>query len=170
MKAIIPAVTVLAFVSCTTAGQRRPIEPLLVTSESIANQPAGQSYIITPRSRAVYDVAPGIDYSRVRVGTSTGDLTLDEFVGRLGVRFAGEELLLGSLHDLAAVLAAVLPPDDGSSFKYDCDRASKTCTCIGRRSCGDLSRSGLCRPDPYDASCGKGHGGGSGLGCVCQTK
>ena len=166
MKAIIPAVTVLAFVSCTTAGQPKPIEPLLVTSESIRNQPAGRSYIITPRSGAVYDVAPGIDYSRVRVGTSTGDLTLDEFVGRLGVKFAGQELLLGSLDDLAAVL----PPDDGSAFKYDCDKASNTCTCIGRTNCSDLSRSGVCRPGPYDATCGKSHGGGSGWGCVCQTK
>ena len=167
IKAITLPVTVLAFVSCTTAGQRKPIEPLLVTSESIANQPDGRAYIIVPRSGAVYDVAPGIDYSRVRVRTgSKPDMMLDQFVSGLGLKFAGQELLLGSLDDLVVVL----PPDDGGGSNADCPKGFGICTCIGRKECSDLSKSGVCKPGPYDATCGRGHGGGTRWGCTCATK
>lgn len=165
MQLVILGVAVLALVSCATAGQRKPIEPLVVTKELVASQPAGQNYVIIPRSGAVYDVAPGIDYRRVRVRTSTGDLTLDEFVRRLGGNFTGQELLIGSLGDLVVVL-----PSDGSVSEAQCDKRSATCACTGRKDCSDLSLSEKCSPGPTDAQCGKGVGGGTGWGCSCQMK
>jgi len=167
MKAIILLGIALAFVSCTTTGQRNSIEPLLVTQESIANQPAGRAYIIVPRTGAVYDVAPGIDYSRVLVRTSSKpEMTVDQYVSGLGLKFAGQEVLLGSLDDLVVVL----PPDDGGGSEADCPSGSGICTCIGRKDCSDLSKKGVCKSGPNDAACGKGFGGGSRWGCSCQKK
>jgi hypothetical protein len=168
MKAVILAVAVLAFVSCTTAGQRKPIQALAVTRELVASQPAGRLYVILPRSGAIYDVAPGIDYSRVRVGTSLKDnMPVDQYVSGLGLKFVGQEFLFGSLNDLVGVL----PPDDGGGgSEAACPSGSGICTCIGRKDCSDLSKKGVCKSGPNDAACGKGFGGGSRWGCTCQKK
>lgn len=96
MKAIVAA-AVLALASCSTAPQQEPVGPVHVTSETIASQPAGRAYVIDlTHSGTVYDVAPGIDDSRVRVRISLqADLTMDKFVGGLAENSAASGFCCG---------------------------------------------------------------------------
>ena len=72
MNRIIVAVAVLALASCSTAGDEKQVKEVRVTNQTIATQPAGAPYVIDlTRSGTTYDVAAGIDSSRVRVRTSS---------------------------------------------------------------------------------------------------
>jgi hypothetical protein len=155
------AAAVFAVASCTVRSQKT----VQVTAETIANQPAGKAYVIDLTRRGVrYDVAAGVDYGRVELRTSDGDIALNEFIRRQGFS-AGERLLLGSsLSDLVDLI----PPDAGGFAEASC--SGGTCTCTGRKDCSDLSRSGKCKSGPTDAICGAGFGGGSGWGCTCAKK
>ena len=152
------AVVVLAVASCTA----RPQKTVQVTAETIDKQPPGRAYVIDLTRRGVrYDVAAGVDYGRVEVRTSDGDIALNDFVRRRGYS-GGERLLLGSrLSDLINLL----PPEGGGVAEASC--GGGTCTCTGRKDCSDLSKSGKCKSGPSDATCCKGCGGGSGWGCTC---
>src|SRR4029453_254481 len=111
-----------------------------------------------------YDVDAGVDYGRVEVRTSDGDIALNDFVRRRGY-LGGERLLLGSsLEDLVDLL----PPDAGGFAEASCSGGQ--CWCKGRKDCSDLSKSGKCKSGPTDASCCKGCGGGSGWGCTCAKR
>jgi hypothetical protein len=172
MTRIIIAIAALALASCSTAGRERPARQVQVTNQTIASQQAGSPYVIDlTRSGTTYDVAAGIDASRVRVRTSSKEeITLAEFVRRQKGNYAGQRVLLGSLGDLVDVL----PPDGGGAVsEAECKkdpRGGGTCTCAGRKDCSDLSRSGKCKSGPADAICGTGAGGGSGFGCTCDMK
>jgi hypothetical protein len=159
MNGTFPAIAVLALVSCTSTAQQKRIEPVKVTSETIANQPGGSPLVIDlTRSEAVYAIASGIDYSRVRVRTkSKADMTMDEFISQMGGKVVGQELLLGSLSNLTVLLPSVT--------QYSCGPVA--CTCTGRKDCSDLSASGKCASGPGDAICA---GSGSDFGCVCALK
>src|SRR4029453_12289222 len=127
--------------------------------------PGGKSFLISLAWRGFrYDGAVGVDYGRVELRTSDGDIALNEFIRRRGFS-AGERLLLGSsLSDLVDLI----PPDAGGFAEASCGQG--TCTCTGRKDCSDLSRSGKCKSGPSDAICGTGFGGGSGWGCTCAKK
>ncbi len=172
MNTIIVAVAVLALASCSTAGDEKQIKEVRVTNQTIATQPAGAPYVIDlTRSGTTYDVAAGIDSSRVRVRTSSKEeMTLTEFVSRQKGNYAGQRLLLGSLNDLIVVL----PPNgaDGGVSEAQCDKDPQgggSCSCSGRKDCSDLSKSGKCKSGPTDAYCGSGVTG-SGFGCICSMK
>ena len=111
MNRIIVAVAVLALASCSTAGDEKQVKEVRVTNQTIATQPAGAPYVIDlTRSGTTYDVAAGIDSSRVRVRTSSKEeMTLTEFVSRQKGNYAGQRLLLGSLNDLIVVLPPKAP-------------------------------------------------------------
>ena len=162
---IITAVAVFAVASCSA----RPEKPVQVTAQTIASQQAGRPYVIDlTRRGAIYDVAAGVDYGRVEVRTSNGDIALNEFLRRRGYS-AGERLLLGSsLGDLVNLL----PPDAGPVAEAKpCDEQIGACWCVGRKDCSNLSQSGKCKSGPNDAVCGKGVGSpGSSWGCFCVMK
>jgi len=164
MKRTILAVTVFAVASCS--GERE--KPVQVTAQTIASQPAERPYVIDlTRSGASYDVAAGLEYTRLQVRTSTGDMGLNEFVSRRR-HSAGKRLLLGSSLD---DLIDALPPDSGGGVaEATCDRGVNSCYCNGRKDCSDLSKSGKCKSGPSDAICGEGAGGGTGWGCSCRMK
>ena len=156
----------LAFQPCSLTLSR-------VTNQTIASQQAGTPYVIDlTRSGTTYDVAAGIDANRVRVRTSSKEeITLAEYVRRQTGNHAGERVLLGSLGDLVGAL----PPDGGggSVAEAQCKKSPQgggTCSCTGRKDCSDLSLSGKCKSGPSDAACGKGYGGGSGFGCICDMR
>ena len=158
---IITAVALFAVTSCTA----RPGKPVQVTAQAISSQPAGKHYVIDlTRRGAIYDVAAGVDYGRVEVRTSNGDIALNDFVRGRGFS-TGERLLLGSsLGDLVNLI----PPNAGGFAEASCQGGE--CSCTGRKDCSDLSKSGKCKSGPNDAICGKGYGGGSGWGCICSKR
>ena len=155
------AAVVLTIASCTTTSEK----PVRVTAQTIASQQAGSRYLIdVTREGAVYDVAPGVDYGRIELRTSSGDMPLNNFVRRRGFSTGKELLLASSLVDLVDFI----PPEAGGFAEASCE--GKTCYCTGRKDCSDLSRSGKCKSGPSDAACGDGYGGGKGWGCICAKK
>ena len=166
MKLTAIALAVLALASCSTAAPSRRTERVQVTDQAIAAQAAGGPYVVDlTRVGTVYEIAPGIDASRVRVRTSSQqEIPLTEFVSRMGRHAAGERLLLGSsLDDII-----VAQPGDAVA-EASCDKKSGSCSCTGRKDCSDLSKSGKCKSGPTDAGCWTTGSGAFG-GCICAMK
>src|SRR5438132_14305480 len=70
--------------------QPKAIKRVEVTAQTIASQPASKPYIIDlTRTGTIYVLAAGIDYSRVRVRTSTGEKAMSDLVKRLGIKQLG---------------------------------------------------------------------------------
>lgn len=156
------AVAVFIIAACTSP----PHKTVDVTAQTIGTQQAGRPYLINLTQGAVYDVSAGVNYGRVEVRTSNGDIPLENFTRQRGFS-GGKRLLLGSsLVDLVDFI----PPNAGGFAEATCDKQSKTCNCTGRKDCSDLSQSGKCKSGPSDAICGDGFGGGKGWGCTCARK
>jgi hypothetical protein len=177
MKKIILAVTLLTLaLSFTTAQERGSIKRVQVKAETLASQPAGEPYVIDlTRKGAVHEVAEGIDYSRVRVRTSTGEMALSDLArqtGRTG------KLLVGTFSDLSAVGYGFPPgtsePPDRDPSEASCNKSAGVCTCTGKKDCNDLGKSGKCMKG--GSACGKAGAnhpvkGASGKwGCDCLAK
>jgi hypothetical protein len=67
--------------------QTGPVKKMQVTTQTLANLPAGKSYVIDlSRNGTIYYVAKGVDYSRIQVRTSTGKLeSLTDLVKKAGI-------------------------------------------------------------------------------------
>ena len=80
-----------------------------VTAQTVASQQAGRQYVIdVTREGAVYDVAAGIDYGRVEVRTSNGDIPLNKFARQRGFSTGNKLLLATSLSDLVGLYLPTL--------------------------------------------------------------
>ena len=160
MRRLILATTLFMVVACTST------KPVLVTKEQIAKLPAGTPYVIDiTRRRAVYDVADGIDYSRVEVRASDGERPFKEFIGRRTPVAPARTLMANNLADLIDLL----PPENDGVSEASCSGGS--CQCNGRRDCSDLSKSGKCESGANDAVCGSGYGGKiDRWGCFCRQR
>jgi hypothetical protein len=87
------------------------IKQVEVTSQTIASQPTGKTYLIDlTRNGAIYNVAAGMDYSRVRVRTAAGEVALSEVARHLGS--TSGKLQLGTVSDMRA---RNLPPTGGAA-------------------------------------------------------
>jgi len=160
MRRLILATALVTVVSCTSS------KPVLVTNEVIASLPQGRPYLIDITRRGpIYDVAAGIDYSRVNVRASDGELPFKEFMGRLTSAPPARTLVSANLEDLVGLL----PEEDVGVSEAKCKDFA--CQCNGRRDCSDLSRSGKCVAGPGAAVCGQGAGGQNNKwGCTCVER
>ena len=134
MKKIILAVSLIALaLSFIAAQDKASIKRVRLTAKTLASQPAGEANVIDlTRNGTIYDMAAGIDYSRVRIRTSKGEMPTDvaKRLGRHG------SFLLGTLSDMRVLLLSDLSPTGGISRKYSCDET--LCTCKGAKSCNDM--------------------------------
>ena len=147
MKEIIFAVTLLlltfnfnAAQKNTTSSSKKPIKQAHVTAQTIAAQPAGKAYVIDlTRKGTIYTLDAGIDYSRIRVVTPTGERALSDVINNVGLKQlqTGGKLRLASFGDL-------LEPTGGVSPMINCS-ASATCVCTGFSHCLLLELGGCCR-------------------------
>jgi hypothetical protein len=169
-KTILVLLLVMLALNLATA-QKNPVRQTEVTSQEIARLPARQAYVINLTGGEVYNVAPGVDYSRVRVRTAAGEKPL----GNLANRFRTDRnILIGDFDDLTAINFGFPPeieishPDRISNAQ--CSKTTSTCGCTGKKDCGDLGRSGKCLSG--SVSCGTWGGGPDKgkRGCVCLMK
>jgi hypothetical protein len=147
---------------------RQTPQRVQVTAQTLAGQPAGKAYVIDlTRTGTVYDVAAGINYSLVRVRTSTGEMPLSDLARNLG---RTGPILLGTFSDLRAQNFGFPPgggtfqPPDGGPVAADCPQTGPDaglCLCKGYKDCNDLDKSGKCLKDGW--GCSKGS-------CVCVAK
>lgn len=141
MKKIILAVTLLSLAFSLSIAQKR-VKQVQVTSKSIAARPAGKAYSIDlTRAGTIYNVASGVDYNRIQVHTSKGDMTMAELLKKSGKNISGP-LRVGMTSDIRAQRLNLGPRRGG--LNYDC--GDLACACTGDEDCNDLFTSGKCGP------------------------
>jgi hypothetical protein len=149
-----------------SAGTVRKIQ---VTSQTLASLQAGKSYVIDlSRKGTVYNVASGVDYSRIQVRNAAGKvMTLNELINKGGSKAkkpsAGQPLVLGTVKDLRTTKNTTgrSPASRGSRI-IACDGG--VCACTGEDDCIDmLGENGVCGMDAF-AYCS---GYGNDTWCVC---
>ena len=167
VMALASALLVSAYSQAPQAGAVRKVQ---VTAQTIASQPAGKPLLIDlTRKGTVHEVAEGIDQSRVRVRTSTGEMALSEFLRESGKTVTGN-FFVGTIDDLSALNfgfpgGGTTQPPRGGVSQVECQPA--TCDCIAGTDCIDLRKSKLCKGTIY---CCRTCGTNGRRGCFCFTK
>lgn len=130
-------------------------------SDAVTALPAGKPYVIDLTSGwRVYSVPAGVDRSRVRIRTRTGELELGNMVKRMGISGV---VTVGTLSDMNALTFTRAGGSGGLS--YDCSNV-EFCTCEGFSDCLKLSMDDKCGRNI--SVCVKGET--TKLYCVCDTK
>jgi len=181
MKKIILAVTLVALVLGIALAQKNSTNSTKecackecicdVTTEKMAKQPASKAYVIEPGKGTVYRLAPGIDYSRVRIRTSDGERAMSDLVKPFGK--TDDTILVGAFADLSMRVFGQPAGGSGGFGQINRngiagaqrDNGSGTWSCKGYKDCNDLDKSGLCFGGSNGMSCNqKTHS------CVCLAK
>jgi hypothetical protein len=146
-KNIILAMTLLtlAFGSATaqkrTTSQRKPaIKQVQVTARAVASK--GYAVDLS-RSGTMYNLASGVDYSRVQVHTSNGDMTVAELIKKTGKNISGP-LRVGLTSDVRTMKLGLTRRVGGGGLNFDC--GALACVCTGDDDCNDLFSSTKCGP------------------------
>jgi hypothetical protein len=170
-KIILSLILVSAALSFTFAQKSNPVKSVDVTARSIASQPADKPLVIDlTHNGTVYNLAAGIDYSRVQVRAATGEIAVDRLTGRFRT---DAPVLLGNAADLRAGHFGFSPNDGLRVSNPGVSNATcefGLCGCTGYHDCNDLDRSGTCAVGTW--SCGVWKVGPSTgkRGCVCLVK
>ncbi len=127
-----------------TTAQRRPaIKQVQVTAQTVARQPASKAYTLDlTRKGMIYNLASGVDYSRVRVRTAKGDMTMTELIQKSGKTVSGA-LRVGMTSDIRTQkLSLSRRPGGGGGLNFSCQNL--VCVCTGDQDCNDLFTSDVC--------------------------
>jgi hypothetical protein len=138
------ALLVLAFGFSFTAAQQDRVRQIEVTPQVIANQPAGKPYVLDlSRSGTIYDIAKGVDLSRIRIRRSQGDLSMTDLIQR---RQGSGRMVLGMVNDIRSQILEpgsrkVSTSGSGSPASFvNCDAGiNPHCHCSGWRDCIGLA-------------------------------
>lgn len=160
MKKIILAISFLSLTCVATIAQntqRRPpvdrkpaIKQVDVTAQTVKRQPAGKAYSLDlNRKGTIYNLASGVDLSRVRVRATkadmtTVDMTVAELIQKSGKNITGP-IRVGMTSDIRAQrLAGGRRPGGigGRGLNYDC--SDLACACTGEDDCIDMFDSDKC--------------------------
>jgi hypothetical protein len=148
MKTFIVAITLLSLTFVfATAQRRQPIKPEIkqeqVTVQTMARQPASKAYVLDlTRRGTIYNIASDVDYNRIRVRTSKGDMTIAELLKKSGKNITGK-LRVGMTSDIRIQKLGLARIGRGG-LSYDCGNLA--CSCSGDDDCNDLFSSDKCGP------------------------
>jgi hypothetical protein len=123
--------------------QRRPtIKQVQVTTQAVARQPVSKAYTVDlTRKGTIYNLASGVDYSRVRIRTAKGDMTMAELIQKSGKNISGA-LRIGMTSDIRAQKLNLSRRPGGGGLNFSCENL--VCVCTGDKDCNDLFTSDLC--------------------------
>jgi hypothetical protein len=128
-----------------TTPQRKPaIKQVQVTTRAVASK--GYAVDLT-RGGTMYNLASGVDYNRVQVHTSKGDMTVAELIKKSGKNISGP-LRVGLTSDVRTMKLGLTRRPGGiggrGGLNYDC--GDLACACTGDDDCNDLFTSDKCGP------------------------
>lgn len=124
-----------------TTTKRAPVKEVGVTAKTVAAQPTGKSYQLDlTRKGTIYNLAAGVDYSRVQIHTSKGDMTMAELLKKTGKTVSGK-LRVGLTSDIKGQKLA-LARVGGVALNYNCEGI--LCTCTGDVDCNDMFTKEAC--------------------------
>jgi hypothetical protein len=125
----------------TESVKKTPIKEVGVTARTVAARPASKAYVLDlTRKGTIYNLAADVDYSRVRLHTSKGDMTMAELLKKTGRTVSGK-LRFGASSDIRALKFSVARIG-GGTLNYNC--AGFLCTCTGDEDCNDLFTKEAC--------------------------
>jgi hypothetical protein len=141
---IVLSLLVLAFGFSFTAAQQNRVRQIEVTPQAIANQPAGKPYILDlSRGGTIYDIAKGVDFARIRIRISQGDLSTSDVIQK---RPGSGRMVLGMVDDIRSQILEpgsrkVSTGGSGSPTSFvNCDAGiNPHCHCSGWRDCIGLA-------------------------------
>ena len=175
MKKIIFGVILLTLAVGFTNAQKKPvaqketpIKQVQVTAQTVEKQPAGKAYVIDLNrkdTKSIYTLAAGVDFSRVRVRTSSGETAMKDVITKTG---ASGRLLVGTPGDMLANGLKMLHMSSsaqsrGSGNRFiGCD--GSVCICTGDGDCNKMLSPGGDCPEGSYVFC---WGSGESAACVC---
>ena len=148
--------------------QKGSLKKVQVTAQTLSSQQAGKPYVIDlSRNGTVYNVASGVDYSRIQVRNSAGKTTtLTDLFNKVGSRAkqlgANKTLVFGTVSDLRALNFGGKTVASRPNQVIACD--GPVCICTGDDDCNILLSPGGGCPVGSQVYCS---GSGSSAFCVC---
>lgn len=147
MKKILLALTLLALAFSFIAAQKNetvkktPIKEVGVTARTVAGRPAGKTYPLDlTRKGTIYSLAADVDYSRVQVRTSKGEMTMADLLKKTGRTVSGK-LRVGLTSDIRSQKLA-LSRIGGGTLNYNCEGI--LCSCTGDEDCNNMFTKEAC--------------------------
>lgn len=140
----------------------------ITTQTLTAHSTSNPLLVDLTRDGKIYNVAAGLDYSRLRFRTERGDRAMSDYVRKLGL--TGISFLMGTESDLSAINfgvtgGTITPPDRGTATPVKC--ANDLCICIAGTDCKDMSKAKVCINGTW--SCYKPTGKPMQCSCIAKT-
>jgi hypothetical protein len=143
MKKVAIAITFLAIAFSFSLAQRTAptARTKVVSAKEISGLPAGKKYEVDlTRKGTIYNLPANADYSRVRVRTAKGEMTMAELLKKTGKTMTGK-VRVGMTSDIRGQKLALSRPG-GGTLNYSCE--GLLCSCSGDADCNDLFTTDLC--------------------------
>ncbi len=138
MKKLVLVLSLVILSFGLTAGQKRPsIKQVQITSQTVGKQ--STSIDLTSKG-TIYTLAAGVDYSRIRVRTSKGEMTMADLLKKTGKSVSGK-LRVGMTSDIRTQKLN-LTRMSGRTLNFSCEGI--LCTCSGDDDCNDMFTRGGC--------------------------
>ena len=143
-----------------------PIKQVQVTAKTIST--AGKAYVLDltgKQARTIYTLAADIDYSRVQVRTSSGEMAVKDAIAKAG---ASGRLLVGTPPDMLSTglktlrMSRSAQSHGGGNRFIGCDGA--ICICTGDEDCNRMLGPGGSCPEGSFVYC---WGSGDTAVCAC---
>jgi hypothetical protein len=147
MKKTILALTLLSFAFSLIAAQKNetekktPIKQVGVTAREVAARPARKAYVLDlSRKGTIYTFAADVDYSRVQIHTSKGQMTMAELLQKTGRTVTGK-VRIGMTSEIRTMKLG-LARIGGGPLNYNCEGI--LCSCSGDADCTDMFTKEAC--------------------------
>ena len=143
MKKVAIAITFLAIAFSFSLAQRTAptARTKAVSAKTISSLPAGKNYEVDlTRKGTIYTLPPGVDYSRVRVRTAKGEMSMADLLKKTGKTMTGK-VRVGMTSDIRSQKLG-LARLGGGRLNFNCE--GLLCSCSGDEDCNDMFVRGGC--------------------------
>jgi hypothetical protein len=143
MKKVTIAITFLVIAFSLSLAQRTvpPARTKVVSAKTVSGLPAGKKYEVDlTRKGTIYNLAADVDYSRVRVRTAKGEMSMADLLKKTGKTMTGK-VRVGMTSDIRSQKLG-LARLGGGRLNFNCE--GLLCSCSGDDDCNDMFTTGGC--------------------------
>jgi hypothetical protein len=137
MKKLMLALFLISLAFSFSTAQKK-LKQVQVTSKTIAGQPAGKAYSLDlTRAGTLYTIPAGVDYSRIQVRTSKGEMTMADLLKKSG---RSGKVRVGLTSDVRTQKLGL--SRSAGTLNFNCE--GLLCTCTGDADCNDMFTTAGC--------------------------
>jgi hypothetical protein len=143
MKKVTIAITFLVIAFSLSLAQRTvpTARTKVVSAKTVSGLPAGKKYEVDlTRKGTIYNLAADVDYSRVRVRTAKGEMSMADLLKKTGKTMTGK-VRVGMTSDIRSQKLG-LARLGGGRLNFNCE--GLLCSCSGDDDCNDMFTTGGC--------------------------